>query len=573
MKPKKLTTNHDEINMWQPTSDMLSALLYILMLIVLLLGLYLIQIPEHTEIDPDLGDDHGGGWYNEGGSPSPLPTPTPTPDYDDGGGHGGWHNEGGYPTFYPTPSATVSPTPTVTPTYRPINGSGGGGGGGNGGGSGPGDEPDNGFKSAVYVMVIDAETERTIKEGDVQFELYMADGSLQILNTYYPDRVSYRSFVTTESGTFYLPEKLMSGSYELHQLTEPEGYDPAPNQLFVLHDMYDWPDPYVVRVPVYPSRNIIRVQMTDVDTGLPVSGGTFDVISVDDVITPDGTLRYRAGEIVSSITCDEQGYGESDEIYLGRYTVKQKDIPAYYAALTETLEVDVAKKSDIKPPLNTLTSERTTMTLMLADELYPTRGLAGATFTVRSDLAGAEPFEVTTDSLGRITLNELDKGATYKISQSGTVGAYRADADVHTFGVTGNGLIGDTVKSELNITNRLLRVSIGVTDDFSNVQVPGVNLALYNAADELISSWTTSGSSLLMEDLEIGSYYLIKDGDTEQRYHVTVRDQAKIQVFNVSETYAMQYIILGVAAAAVLGAGIILTVLLRRRKRKADKSR
>ena len=163
MKPKKLTTNHDEINMWQPTSDMLSALLYILMLIVLLLGLYLIQIPEQTEIDPDLGDDHGGGWYNEGGSPSPLPTPTPTPDYDDGGGHGGWHNEGGYPTFYPTPSATVSPTPTVTPTYRPMNGSGGGGGGGNGGGSGPGDEPDNGFKSAVYVMVIDAETERTIK--------------------------------------------------------------------------------------------------------------------------------------------------------------------------------------------------------------------------------------------------------------------------------------------------------------------------------------------------------------------------------------------------------------------------
>lgn len=572
MKPKKMA-NHDEINMWQPTSDMLSALLYILMLIVLLLGLYLIQIPEQTEIDPypggEYSGDDNGDWYNEGGYPTPSPTPTHTHDYDDGGGGHGWYNEGGYPT----PTATVSPTPTVTPTYRPADGYGGGGGGGNGGGFGPGDTPGEGFKSAVYVMVIDAETERTIKEADVQFELYMADGSLQILNTYYPDRISYRSFVTTESGTFYLPEKLMSGSYELHQLTEPEGYDPAPNQLFVLNEMYDWPDPYVVRVPVYPSRNIIRVQMTDVDTGLPVSGGTFDVISVDDVITPDGTLRYRAGETVSSITCDEQGYGESDEIYLGRYIVRQRDIPAYYAALTEELEVEVAKKSDIKPPLNTLTSERTTMTLTLADELYPTRGIAGATFIVRSDLAGAEPFEVTTDSLGRITLDELEKGATYRISQSGTVGTYRADSDMHTFGVTANGRIGDAVKSELNITNRMLRVSIGVTDDFSNVQIPGVSLALYNAADELISSWTTSGSSLLMEDLGIGSYYLIKDGNEEQRYHVTVRDQAKIQVINVSETYAMQYIVLGIAAAAVLGVGILLTVLLRRRKRKADKSR
>ena len=563
MKPKKLN-NHEELNMWQPTSDMLSALLYIVMLIVLLLGLYLIQIPEQTEIDPYPGGSYSGDegeWYNEGGYPTPSPTPTHTHNYDDGGGHrGGWYNEGGYPT----PTATVSPTPTVTPIYRPT----GGGGGGTGGGDAPGDEPDNGFKSAVYVMVIDAETERTIKEADVQFELYMADGSLQILNTYYPERIAYRNFVTTEAGTFYLPEKLIAGSYELHQLTAPEGYDEAPNQFFDLQDLYDWADPYVVRVPVYPSRNVIRVQMTDADTGVPITGGTFDVISVDDVITPDGTLRYHAGQTVSSIECDENGYGESEEIYLGRYIVRQRDIPAYYAALTEELEVEVAKKSDIKPPLNTLTSERTTMTLTLADELYPTRGIAGATFSVRSDRADAEPFEATTDSLGRIILKELDKGATYRITQTGTVSTYKGSSDLHTFDVDVNGRIGDAVKAEMQVTNRMLRVSIGVADNFSNVQVPGVSLSLYNAADELISSWTTSGSSLLMEDLELGSYYLIKDGDVENRYNVTVRDQAKIQVVNVNTTYAMQYAVLGLAAAAVLGAGIVLAVILRRRKRK-----
>lgn len=571
MKPKKLQ-NHDDLNMWQPTSDMLSGLLYILMLVVLLLGLYLTQIPENTELDPHLGDEYGGdGWYNDGGYPSPSPTPTWAHyDDDDGGGHGGWYNEGGYPTYYPTHTVTISPTPTVTPTYWPTSaGSGGGTGGGNGGGSGPGDTPDDGFKSAVYVMLIDAETERTIKEANVEFELYMADGSLQILNTYYPERIAYRSYVTTETGTFYLPEKLMAGTYELHQLTEPEGYDAAPNQIFALEEMYDWPDPYVVRVPVYPSRNVIRVQMTDADTGVPVSGGTFDVISVDDVVTPDGTLRYRAGETVATIVCDEDGYGESEEIYLGRYIVRQKDIPAYYAALTEDLEVEVSKKSDIKPPLNTLASERTTLTLTLADELYPTRGIAGATFTVRSDAEDAEELELTTDSLGRITLNELEKGATYRITQRTTTGLYKADPDVHTFSVTAEGRIGETAKSEMSMTNRLIRVSIGVTDGLSSVQVPGASLSLYNAADELISSWTTSGSSLLMEDLEVGSYYLIKDGDTENRYTFTVRDEAKIQTVNVNTTYLMQYAVLGLAAAALLGVVITLIVVLRRRKNKS----
>lgn len=78
MKPNKLK-NQDELNMWQPTSDLMSALLYILMLIVLLLGLYLLQIPETDELDPYPGDHYDGeGWHNDGG---PTPTPSVTPPH------------------------------------------------------------------------------------------------------------------------------------------------------------------------------------------------------------------------------------------------------------------------------------------------------------------------------------------------------------------------------------------------------------------------------------------------------------------------------------------------------------
>ncbi len=560
MKADKIT-NQEDLNIWQPATDLMTSIMYILMLVVLLLGLYLIQIPETDEIDPYPGDsyDDGGGWYNDGGG---TPTPTPTWDWDDGGG-----GHGGHYTPVPTPDWTPTVTPTVTPTYLPRPGSGGGGGGGNGGGDGPGDTPDNGFKSAVYVMLVDAETERTIKEADVQFELYTEDGGLQILNTYYPERISYRSFLTTEAGTFYLPEKLMAGVYELHEITEPEGYDAAPNQTFALADLYDWPDPYVVQVPVYPSRNIIRVQMTDTETGLPVEGGTFDVISNENVITPDGTLRYHAGEVVSSIVCDENGYGESEEIYLGEYTVRQAGVPPYYADLTEEFTVEVNKKSDIAPPVNAVACERTKILLNLADELYPARGIANVAFTVRSDRVGAEPFEVTTDSMGRIVLDELDKGATYSIVQSSTTGNYRADPDVHKVSVTAKGRIGDSAQTELGLTNRVLRVALGVTDEFSNVQVPGISMALYTMDDQLVTAWTTTGSAIQLETLSEGSYYLIKDGNTEERYSFTVRDQAKVQTVNVHTTYTMQYILLGVGAAALAALGVIAAVIFRRRRK------
>lgn len=564
MKPKKqnILKNGEEMNMWQPTADMMSALVYILMLVVLLMGLYLMHIPEHTELDPNPGEGLIDGWQEDGGaSPSPTVTWNSDWDHDGGGGH--------TPHPTPEPSATPTVTPTVTPTFRPQDGFGGGGGGGNGGGEGPGDDPDNGFKSAVYVMLVDGETQRTVKEANVQFELYMADGSLQILNSYYPERISYRNYVTTESGTFYLPEKLMGGEYELHELTEPVFYDAAPNQRFVLEDMYDWPDPYVVRVPVYPSRNVIRVQMTDDETGLPVSGGTFDVISVYDVITPDGTLRYRAGEIVSSIICDETGYGVSDEIYLGLYKVQQRDIPAWYVAMEESWEAGVEKKGDIEPPVHAASCQRTKIHIFLGDELYPAKGISDVAFTVRSDKAGAEPVEVKTDGLGRITLDELDKGVTYRIQQSGTNGHYKADQDIHTVKVGLDGRIGGENETELNLTNRMLRVSIGVTDEFSKVQVPGVSLALYNAEDELLHSWTTTGTSLMMEELQEGSYYVIKDGDMENRYPVRVRNQAGIQEINIHTTYVMQYVLLGVAALALIGAGLLVPGMIRRKKNKS----
>lgn len=244
----------------------------------------------------------------------------------------------------------------------------------------------------------------------------------------------------------------------------------------------------MVRVPVHPSRNIIRVQMTDLETGLPVSGGTFDVISINDVITADGTLRYRAGETVSTIVCDENGYGESEEIYLGEYRVTQSEIPAWYASLTEDLTVIVNKKADIAPPVNTVACERTKITLTLADELYPARGIAGVDFTVTSDHADAQPVEVTTDNQGRIVLDHLDKGVTYRIAQSSISGSYRPDTDVHTIAITAQGRIGQDAQTDLSLTNRMLRVALGVTDEFSSVQVPDVSLALYDDTDTLVTA-------------------------------------------------------------------------------------
>ena len=544
MKQKKLfERNNEEFNFWQPASDMFSALLLILMLVIILMGLYLVHVPDEELIDTEMGNV----------TATPSPSPTPLWAYDGGDG-------GTYAT--PSPTPTVSPTPTPTPTPTPYHWGGGGGDG-----DGDDDDPGEGMKSAVYVMLIDAETERTVKEAGVEFELHGENNALQILNTYYPELTSYRVYETAESGTFFFPEKLLQGHYKLHQLTTPEGYDPAEDVAFYLGDEYDWPQPMVVRVPVFASRNVIRVQMTDADTGMPVSGGSFDIIAGEDIITPDSTMRHYSGQIVGELTCDEDGYGESQELYLGSYILRQKDIPEYYAGLTEEIEVTVAQKSEAAPPLNTVASHRTRIRLKLTDELYATRGVSGATFLI-SAVPGGEPMEYHTDSSGSILLDELDKGVTYRILQTASTTGYRFRQDETHVSVDLNGYIDQETETSIELTNRMLRASIGITDEFSSVQVPNVNLALYNDKDELIRTWTTTGSALMFNELEEGSYYLIKDGDEEQRYGIRIADQAQVQVINIHTTYVMQYVMFAFLAVFIISMAIGIPMMIRKRKKK-----
>ena len=570
--------NDDELNFWQPASDMFSALLLILMLVILLLGLYIVYIPEYRHIDPDYGDTYAYGENNneEGGG---YPTPTIIV-WDVGGGEG--EDSGSNPTLEPLPSITItptiSPTPTLSPTPTPevIEGSagaGGGEGGGEGQGEGPGDDPDAGLKSAVHVVIVDAETDRIIKEPDVEFELYDQEGILQILNTYYPQRITYRSYVTNEDGAFYFPEKLINNGYFLHDLTEPEGYDTAEDMFFLLDATYDWPDPLVVRVPMYPSRNIVKLQLTDARTGMGVSGAVFDVVAAENIITSDGTLRYRQGQVVSEITCGEDGYGESEEIYLGEYLLREREVPPYYASVEELRETSVAKKGRFSSPAENIMTERTRIIMNVVDELYPTRTIEGATFRVTADNGRAEPVEVTTNGSGTIILDSLEKGTTYRLRQIAASGSYQINGADQTIMVSLDGRIDGETETMFNFANRMIRVNIGITDEFSDVQVPNISLALYDSTGTLIRTWTTSGTPMSFTDLSPGSYYVIKGGDPNDRQDIQIRDTAEIQAITLYTTYVMHYVIMGAAAALGLIVIIFIFVMIRRIRKKRRQKR
>lgn len=546
MKTRKRRQDPDaEYNFWQSATDMMSALVYVLLLIIALLGLYLLS--DYTGLEePSSSSEEAAssGWHDD--------------DYD------GWHDGG----------ADDDPGDgDGDGRYdQQIIQTGGGGGGG---------YDEDGVKAAVFAELIDEETERRIQEAGVRFELYRTDtahlinGSLQTLNTYYPEKISYREYETTGEGTFYLPEKIWQGSYYFRQLSEPEGYDAAADTYYDVDRMYDWPEPYIVQIRVAPCKNIIRLQMNDAETQQPVGGGIFRVIAAEDIITKDGTVRYTQGQQVDTITCDEAGYGESVELYLGKYTVQQQSSPNYYTTMQQDLDAEVEKKNGSDPELHKIDTEKTRILLNVTDELTSS-ALEGAVFTVTNRRTGTTQT-VATDGAGQIRLTDLDKSTTYLIREQQAPENYRPDDADHTVTVAADGRIDGAGGTTLDITNRLLRVSISAVDTVLRSNTEGEQLSLYNEQDQLIRSWTSSDSGQLFTDLTEGSYYVVRgkaDPANARKYPFTVQDTASTQnwtvpVFTLRSAVALA--VLAVVAAGVVWLLVFLWGILARR-RKARKA-
>ena len=64
------------------------------------------------------------------------------------------------------------------------------------------------------------------------------------------------------------------------------------------------------------------------------------MIAAEDIVTPDGTVRAAAGEVVDTITTDEEGKAETKELVSGQVSDRGKDSAEGLVLNTETHEVE-----------------------------------------------------------------------------------------------------------------------------------------------------------------------------------------------------------------------------------------
>ena len=71
---------------------------------------------------------------------------------------------------------------------------------------------------------------------------------------------------------------------------------------------------------------------------------TYNMPTIEDITTPDGTVRAEKGTVVATLTTDDKGKAETDKLYLGKYVIKETKAPEGYLLNPKEFEVTLAYK-------------------------------------------------------------------------------------------------------------------------------------------------------------------------------------------------------------------------------------
>ncbi len=537
----------ESVTYWKSMVDVITVLMMVILLILMFFVLNFLTNNKDKDYDEDDYDGYDHGGYNSTEytltpTPTVTSTPTPTPYVEDDNGGGGGEST----------TTEVTTETTVDEEY--------------------------GFeghdRAAVYVIIVDEETNQPIEVPFIRYELYSASGNKQTLSTHYPELVSYTEFETTEGGWFYLPEKIREGSYYFHQLTEIPGYDFASDYYFTVDEAYEWDSPLVVKIPIGPSKNNIQVQVNDANTGIGLSGVVFNVVANGDVITPDGTIRYLDGENVDVIECDETGYGLSHEIYIGNYRLVPRDLPFGYAAPdlpSREIELPRRTSSGSYAPLVTLLSKMTAVRVTVSDELDESILLSGVTYQLRSADDPDESRIFVSNSAGFFEISNLMKNSTYTLTPVEVPSGYIPTNNEYTFTVDAIGLISSNAVENVNLTNRMIRIQIYTTDRVLKTNLYGYNVSLYDQNGNEVYSWVSDGSYYSVNGIETGIYTL-KVENSDDKTIIVVEDVKDIQKFSMNILTTKSYVLLGgVALLFILVIAFLSTGVVQRIFKKKNK--
>lgn len=457
----------------------------------------------------------------------------------------------------------------------------------------------NALSAYLQVFKTDAETGKTVALANTTFKILNKDTN-QYVSQFVGGKV-YSEFKTDEEGKFVSYLKLVAGNYKLIEITSPKGYllDTEGMDFTIGDDTHYAYTTYGPFITVYYKNSPIKAQIEVKKNGevFGIEDGTFNyngrtslkgikynVYAVEDIKSSDGNyLYYNEGDLVGTITTNENGHGISKKLPLGKYKVVEVETNDEY--ILDTIEhfVELTEK-DNKTAVVFNTLELTNVLKKATIEITKTDLVNGDVipnttleiYTENDELI----FTGKTDKEGKIVIDNLKIGKYYIVEKEASTGYVITDEKVF-FELKAN---GEIVKAEMKNKPITSTVEITKIDISTSEPLPNTLIEVYNDKDELVySGRTNEEGKIIIEELRYGKYYFIEkeapDGYTlnsEKMYFEVLEDGEIVKctmkdekiVVEVPITFKNDYLPIIMFGVSVIGLGAVAYGITKSKKSK-----
>lgn len=448
---------------------------------------------------------------------------------------------------------------------------------------------DEKFKAVVAIVKQDADTGKTIKIPGATFKIRDLETNEYVGYWEWNPLPHYvDEWTTNEDGVVMTGDVLEPKEYQIEEVKSPNGYllNTEPLKFKVSSDtayetLPDGKTPVItVKFSDKAVQGQINVQklgevLTNVKTDKMgnkhfqyeergLAGAVYEIKAAEDIMDPsnDGTVLYKKGTVVDTVTTANGGKATSKKLPLGLYEVSEKQSPDGFVLNSKSQTVELKYEDDKTEVVFTDSSfknERQKVDLSIVKKDADTQTpLAGAVFGLyaKNDIKNADGkvvvkadelvYTADSDENGLVKFNtDLPLSEYYSKELKSPIG-YASSDEIINFDATYKGQDIATIELSSDFTNEITKVEVSKKDITNNEEIEGAHLMVYpkGKPGEVFETWVSGQDGKnedgtikphLIKGLEPNVTYILHEESSPYGYAL-----AQDVEFTVSDTGEVQ---------------------------------
>lgn len=178
---------------------------------------------------------------------------------------------------------------------------------------------DKTLNSRIQIVKTDAETGNTVPLSGFKFQVLDSNGETMSFADPYDVNGTVDTFTTDGSGQVTIPQRLKSGKYSIKEVSAAAPYTVNGDAVcFEVPKDYKKASPVtVIKVSDKQAKGKATITKTCSHDGEALQGAEYDVVAQQDIVSPDGTVRAKAGDVVDHVKTGDDGKATTKGLYLG----------------------------------------------------------------------------------------------------------------------------------------------------------------------------------------------------------------------------------------------------------------